>query len=90
MKGFTMARTPGSKNIKEVVPVEPSRCPDCGSTDRTGYVNTDAQEHPGTTADGEPYTHIVRRRTICKNCGRHRIDRSYENRTTETEKEQNV
>lgn len=58
----------------------PSRCPRCKSTERTPYfARLPDQIHEGYH-DGEPYTHIVRRRTRCLGCGQFRIDISYENR----------
>ena len=30
--------------------------------------------------NGQPFTHIVRRRTKCLDCGQFRVDRAYENR----------
>lgn len=62
-----------------VVKVEASRCPNCGSTEREAYYGTNVVEFAGIH-DGLPYTHIINRRTACKTCGQHRIDRTYDNR----------
>lgn len=37
------------------------------------------QEYSGETAEGEPFTHIVRQRVQCGHCGQIRIDRILEN-----------
>lgn len=60
--------------------VEPSRCPKCGSTNRSAYLSKHEQTFAGLDASGQPYTHIIRQRTSCDDCGQHRIDRTLENR----------
>lgn len=55
------------------VPLIASRCPRCGSSDRTDYHGTEVIEKCGQFA-GEPYDRIVRRRTECRGCGCPRID----------------
>lgn len=77
-------RPVGSKTQKVIVQANPSCCPKCGSTDREPYANTQEYAHPGVE-NGQPYTHVLRRYTRCKACGQARIDRSYENRTTESD-----
>ena len=74
--GQTMAPAPA------VVTVPTSRCPKCDSTERTPYFGCTEQEHDGVDEKGRPFTHIVRRRTRCLNCGQARIDRSHENRAS--------
>lgn len=64
----------------EIVQGDLTRCPSCDSTEREPYTGKTEMEFSGTTPDGLPYTHIVRRRTRCQACGQHRIDRVYENR----------
>lgn len=60
--------------------VDPSRCRACDSTERRPYIGSPIVcEFAGEFA-GKSYTHVVRRRTACKNCGQHRIDVFYENR----------
>jgi len=73
-------RPKGSKggNV-DTVTVEPSRCPRCGSTRRSDYYGKTEQTFRGEHG-GRPFTHIVRRRTKCLDCGQTRIDRAYENR----------
>lgn len=71
----------GSKNLERpVVEVVVSHCKTCGSTDKrtTGQAPL-IQDHSGIH-HGKKYTHIVRRRYCCKNCGQHRIDLTRENR----------
>lgn len=57
-----------------------TRCAKCGSTEREPYQWKQEQEFAGTDGGGQPYTHIVRRRTRCAACGQMRIDRTFENR----------
>lgn len=68
-----------TKNSPEVQ-AERSRCPKCGSTERTAYTSKHEQAYAGLDPAGEPFTHIIRQRTICVDCGQHRIDRTLENR----------
>ena len=63
----------------DVITVEPSRCKRCGSTRRGDYYGKTEQAFRGEH-NGQPFTHIVRRRTKCLDCGQVRIDRAYENR----------
>ena len=73
-------RPKGSTNTDaDVVHVEPSRCRRCGSTRRGDYYGKTEQAFCGKH-NGQPFTHIVRRRTKCLDCGQVRIDRAYENR----------
>jgi len=59
-----------------------TRCPKCGSTDREPYTgHPTVIEHGGIAPDGAPYTHVVKRRTVCLACGQHRSDTLYENRS---------
>jgi hypothetical protein len=62
-----------------VATVALSRCRACGSTDREGYYGVRVLQMAGAH-EGEPYTHIVWRRTRCRCCGQMRVDRSYEHR----------
>ena len=70
------------RNVYEQVDVIPPACRKCGSTDRTGYVNVRTIEISGETATGQPYTQMTLKRTMCKGCGQHRIDRVFENPKT--------
>lgn len=76
-------RPPGSKN-KPVDHAEamPSRCRQCGSTEREPYFRTTATEYGGLLGTGQSYTHIVRRWTRCAACGQTRIDLFHENRVS--------
>ena len=78
-------RPPGTPNTKTTAVVELSRCPVCESTERTPYTNTTVLDYAGTTAAGEPHTHVVWRTTACKNCGQARRDKTLENRTATNE-----
>ena len=82
MSNQSSGRPPESGNRQYVNAVfGPSRCPRCGSTQRVPYFGRlPEQAFEGYTGDGEPYTHIVRRRTKCCGCGQFRVDISYENR----------
>ena len=74
-------RPRGTKNLQAVViTVQPSRCPRCGSTRRSEYWGKTVQEYAGIDPEGRPYTHIIRRRCRCLDCGQVRIDKTYENR----------
>lgn len=76
-------RPRGSKNVRrDECDVVTSRCKKCGSSSRTPY-----QSDPTTLAaagtdpiTGAPYTHVIWRRTACRQCGQARIDKCYENR----------
>jgi len=73
-------RPKGSKGgTIDTITVEPSRCRRCGSTRRGDYYGKTEQAFRGKH-NGQPFTHIVRRRTKCLDCGQTRIDRAYENR----------
>ncbi len=57
-----------------------SRCPSCGSTDRSKYFRKASYALPANWFhDGRPATHVVYRFCRCK-CGQWRRDRSFENR----------
>ena len=73
-----MARPKGQTTETLTVHVEASRCPTCGSTKRRDYYGITRQHYAGTTGDGKPYNVIVRRRTVCADCGQNRIDRTLE------------
>ena len=73
-------RPKGSTNADaDVIIVEPSRCRRCGSTRRGDYYGKTEQTFQGVH-NGQPFTHIVRRRTKCLDCAQCRVDRAYENR----------
>jgi hypothetical protein len=44
---MTRGRPKGSKNIKTIADVIPSRCPSCGSSRRTAYENPYYQDYSG-------------------------------------------
>lgn len=78
MKSET-GRPKGSKNKPlDHAQGELTRCQRCQSTNRNPYTSRVEQAYAGTTLGGQPYTHIVRRRTSCADCGQHRIDKHYE------------
>jgi len=75
-----IGRPIGAKDIdRELNDVEPSRCPKCGSTDRTRYTAKTVVNFDGVSPKGQPYTSIVLRYTQCanENCRQHRIDRFF-------------
>lgn len=78
----TGGRKKGTPNLdrKTVYTVAP-RCPTCGSTDRENYDRRHDHyvQHGGTAPDGQPYTHIVIRRTKCRACGQALTHREYRN-----------
>lgn len=63
-----------------VVTTETARCSECGSTERERFNNTRELYYPGTDDKGNPYTHIVWRRTRCVHCKLVRVERTFENR----------
>jgi len=74
-------RPKGKTNNEQAVAVGVlTRCPSCGSTERERYTKSTEQAYEGVTREGQRYTHIVRKWTICSSCLQHRIDRLYENR----------
>lgn len=79
-----MAKKPTTPKPKTTKPapakseLTPSACPKCGCTEHTGYHGIRRMATGGTTASGHVYNLIVWRRTSCKSCGQHRVDRSYE------------
>ena len=76
--GSGKGRPKGSPNVQAVVDVELSRCPTCGSTRRSEYLDRQVQQHSGVRSDGTHYNRIVRRRTRCLDCAQMRIDRTLE------------
>lgn len=76
----TPGRPVGARNKQlEHADGELTRCK-CGSTRRASYFNRQVQTLVGLDAKGRPYTHLVKRRTACLDCGQHRVDRHYENK----------
>ena len=64
-----------------VVEGQRTRCTTCGSTEREPYHGVIEQAIAGVDPKtGQLYTHVVWRRTRCRDCGKNRVDRSYENR----------
>lgn len=57
-----------------------TRCPKCGSTERLPYWLKREKAIAGVDAAGQPFTHVVWRRTRCADCGQVRDDRHVENR----------
>jgi hypothetical protein len=80
------SRPPGSKNLqRDEVMVEPSRCKRCKSTNRAPYLgNPTVEWAPGTDINGNPFTHVIGRRTECADCGQARRDISYMNDPSKT------
>ena len=64
-------RPKGSTNIDVSVLVEPSRCPNCGSSQRTKYENPERIDFPGSGLD---CVAIVYRTCRCVDCGQARRD----------------
>lgn len=73
-----MPRPPGSKNVNAVSIGQLTRCPGCRSTARETYEAKRVTFAQGTTAEGDPYTAIVRRKTRCADCGLPRWDKFFE------------
>lgn len=78
-----MAKKPTNEKRQkpEVAVATVTRCPACGSTEREAYSGVVTKELPGIDPQtGGAYTHVIWRRTACRDCGQHRIDRHRENR----------
>lgn len=66
---------------RDIVEVELPRCKKCGSTDREPYHGTTTYEKPiEGEHNGEPFTHVIWKRTRCRSCGQARVDKYRENR----------
>ena len=75
-------RPAGSANAhRKVVHAVPPRCPACGSTNHEPYgAPYQEMEHGGEAPDGKAYTHVVWRRTKCRDCNQQLSVALYENR----------
>ena len=60
-----------------IVAAELTRCPQCGSTERTKYHAVRERPISGILPDGRVYTAIKWRRTTCTECGQVRIERTH-------------
>lgn len=81
MANSPKGRPKGSESREYDVAVgSPTRCRACGSTDRAPYLpNPTIVNSSGISpVDGKPYDRIVIRRTKCLGCGQHRLDKIYE------------
>ena len=72
-------RPRGTTDRPPVVTMTPSRCGKCGSTNRGPYFGR-TEQAVKTVHDGVAYTHVVRRRVRCADCGQVRLERTPENR----------
>lgn len=68
----------GSRTAKPTADAPASRCPKCGSTDRTPYSHTRRVDCNCTDDAGRPYNQVVFRNTTCAACGQARVDRTRE------------
>lgn len=68
-------RPTGAKNITESADVTPSRCPKCGSSARSKYLNTQRRNFANA---GTEFIAINYRRCRCLDCGQTRVDREPE------------
>ena len=78
-----MGKKPTTQTEPKLTPqilVTGGACPVCQSLKRSDYFGVTTQAYAGETVTGQRYTHIVRRRTICEDCGQTRIELSYEDR----------
>ena len=64
----------------ETAEVVATQCNACSSSNREPYFGKIERGIAGVLSDGREYSHVVWRRTRCRDCGQARIDRSYENR----------
>jgi hypothetical protein len=71
-------RPKGATNkIVKVVDIERTACPGCASTDRVAYYAVRRADINSRLPDGRVFNGVTWRRTRCKSCGQHRIDREY-------------
>ena len=76
-------RPTGSRNKQlPVAEQQLSRCHGCSSTEKKSTGQSPVIQEYSGVYDGKPYTHIIRRRVVCTDCGQHRMDRNYENRVS--------
>jgi hypothetical protein len=68
------AKKPQPKKPRPEVTVTPSACPNCGSTERTGYAGTKARKLSGQLPDGRRYQTVVWKPTKCRGCNQNRVD----------------
>ncbi len=78
MSSKAKGRPVGATNVRDTADAMPSACPKCGSTKRGPYLDRHVRAYTGLM-NGQPYTHIVRRRVRCADCAQMRIDRTFEN-----------
>lgn len=72
-------RPPGSKTEpRPVAELKLSRCPACGSTERSEYRAKREMSFQGLSPDGHRCDAVVWRHTTCLSCGQLRIDKSWE------------
>jgi hypothetical protein len=65
------------KSPKPTADAPASRCPQCGSTNRTPYTHTTRHECNGEH-EGKPFNRVTWRSTSCRDCGQHRRDKTRE------------
>lgn len=82
-------RPRGSPNHQvEQIELPASICPKCGSTRRAPYFNRREVTVAGVCSKtGMAYTAVIWRRTVCLDCGQHRVDRQLINEPAEPEAE---
>lgn len=73
-------RPQGSTNAEVGQVVAVHQCKQCKSSERERYRLVNCVAHGGVTASGIRYSHVVFRRTKCKQCGTSRVDKFLENR----------
>lgn len=71
-------RPKGAKTLDvEVVEVEPTFCPKCGSAQRSPYIGTPRHVPASGNHDGAEYTSVTFRRCKCLKCGQVRSEKFY-------------
>lgn len=73
---MTRKKRPRGKAVR--IDVNASRCPRCGSAERTPYHRIITRPISGELPTGELYQAITWRRTNCGSCGQARVERTYE------------
>lgn len=72
-------RPKGAGNVELGNVLVVAQCPRCKSSERERYRLVSCTPHGGVTSSGFEYSHTVKRRTRCTNCGKRRIDTFLEN-----------
>jgi hypothetical protein len=78
MEGKRRGRPKGAKTLDvEVVEVEQTTCPKCGSTQRSPFIGTPRHVETSGDHDGLTYSSVTFRRCKCLKCGQVRSEKTF-------------